>query len=71
MTYEELDAVVPENVKQAYLNHQVHKLAEERTGLTDFSFESIARYMGEKIASRQMSHNIIQDGLTALKMLRG
>lgn len=71
MTYEELDAVVPENVKLAYVNHQVHKLAAERTGLTDFSFASIARYMGEKIAARQVRHGIIMDGLTALKMLRG
>jgi hypothetical protein len=71
MTYEELDAVVPENVKLAYLNHQVHKLAEERTGLTDFSFASISRYMGEKIAARRMRHAVIMDGLTALKMLRG
>lgn len=71
MTYEELDAVVPQEVKLAYLNNQTHRLLAKTAGITDFSFEKLAEHLGVKMAERRMRFGIISDGLTALKMLKG
>jgi len=71
MTYEELDAVVPEEVKLAYLNNQTHKLLEKKAGITDFSFIKLAEHIGTRMAESRLSFGIINDGLTALKMLKG
>jgi hypothetical protein len=71
MTFEELDKIVPEEIKLAYLNHQTHHMMAERTGLTDFSLPSITRHLGEKIAERRARFTAITDGLIALKMLKG
>jgi hypothetical protein len=71
MTYEELDAIVPEEIKLAYLNHQAHKLLEKKSGVTDFSFENLAEHLGTKMAESRLRFGIINDGLTALKMLKG
>jgi hypothetical protein len=71
MTYEELDAVVPQEVKLAYLNNQTHHLLNKTAGITDFSFTNLAEHLGVKMASRRMRFGVISDGLTALKMLKG
>lgn len=71
MTYEELDKIVPEEVKLAYTTNQTHKLLEARTGLKNFDFTSIAQHLGEKIASRRAQFGVIRDGLIALKLLKG
>jgi len=71
MTYEELDAVVPQEVKLAYLNNQTHRLMEKKAGITDFSFAKLAEHLGTKMAERRLRFGIISDGLTALKMLKG
>jgi len=66
-----LEAYVPESIKEASRNFQMHKVAGQITGLTDFSFEKIAEYMGGRFAARRLKWQPVADGLVALKQLQG
>lgn len=65
-----INAHLPESVKQAITNHQMHKVASVITGLDDFSIEKIAGFMGGRIAARHMKWRPVAEGLTALAQLR-
>lgn len=62
---------VPESVKQLSRQFQIHKLATQITGLTDFSPEKIAAYLGGRIAARNIKWRPVADGLLALHELQG
>jgi len=70
MTYEELSAVVPESVKFASRNYQLHTVVSQMTGLQDFSFGKVAEYMGGMMAARQQRWQPVREGLLALSKLR-
>jgi len=70
MTYEELSAVVPESVKLATRNHQLHHVVSRMTGLQDFSFGKVAEYMGGMMSARQHRWQPVREGLLALSKLR-
>ena len=62
---------VPEAVKTASRNFQMHKLMERMTGLDDFSsFDKIAAYLGGRIIARNTKWRPVSDGLMALHTLQ-
>jgi len=65
-----IKAHLPETVKQAISDHQMHKVATVITGLDDFSIEKISQFMGGRIAARHMKWRPVAEGLTALTQLR-
>jgi len=65
-----IKAHLPESVKQAITNYQMHKVASLITGLDDFSIEKIAGFMGGRMAARHIKWRPIAEGLTALDQLR-
>lgn len=65
-----INAHLPESVKQAISNHQMHKVAAAITGLDDFSFDKVAAFMGGRIAARHMKWRPVAEGLMALAELR-
>lgn len=65
-----IKAHLPESVKQAISNYQMHKVATVITGLEDFSIEKISEFMGGRIAARHMKWRPVAEGLTALAQLR-
>lgn len=65
-----IDAYVPESIKEASRNFQMHKVAAHITGLTDFSIEKIAQYMGGRFAARRLKWRPVADGLVALRQLQ-
>jgi hypothetical protein len=70
MTYEQLSAVVPESVKTAMRNYQLHKVVSQMTGLQDFSLGKIAEFMGGMMSARQRRWHPVHEGLLALQKLR-
>lgn len=66
-----IEAHVPESVKEAVRSFQMHKVAGDMTGLTAFSFDKIAEYLGGRMAARRMKWRPVADGLVALRNLRG
>lgn len=66
-----IEAYVPDSIKKASRNFQMHKVAEQVTGITDFSLEKIAQHMGEKFAARRLKWRPVADGLIALQQLKG
>ena len=66
-----IEAYVPESIKEASRNFQMHKVASQITGLDDFSLEKIANYMGGRFAARRLKWRPVADGLVALQQLRG
>lgn len=65
-----IKAHLPESVKQVISTNQMHKLAEQVTGLNDFSIEKISQFMGGRVAARHMKWRPVAEGLTALAQLR-
>lgn len=70
LTYEQLSEVVPESVKVAMRNHQLHRVVAQTTGLTDFSLPKVAEFMGGMMAARQRRWAPVREGLLALSKLR-
>lgn len=70
MTYEQLSKVVPESVKVAMRDYQMHRVVSQMTGLQEFSFGKIAEYMGGMMAARQKRWQPVTEGLLALQKLR-
>lgn len=70
LTYEQLSEVVPDSVKTAVQNRQLHKVMEQTTGLTEFTFPKIAEFMGGMMAARQRRWAPVREGLLALSKLR-
>ena len=70
MTYEQLSAVVPESVKFAVQNYQLHHVVSAMTGLPDFSIEKVSEFMGGMMAARQRRWAPVREGLLALHNLR-
>ena len=70
MTYEELNKVVPESVKVAMRNRQMHRVVSQMTGLQDFSFGKVAEFMGGMMSARQKRWQPVFEGLQALERLR-
>lgn len=65
------ETFVPESVKNLITNFQMHKLAEQLTGIEDFSsFEKIANYFGGRMAARRLKWRPVFEGLNALRTLR-
>lgn len=65
-----IKAHLPDSVKQAISENQMHKVAAVITGLDDFTIQKIAEYMGGRIAARHMKWRPVAEGLTALSQLR-
>jgi hypothetical protein len=65
-----IKAHLPDSVKRAISENQMHKVASVITGLDDFSIQKIAEYMGGRIAARHMKWRPVAEGLTALSQLR-
>jgi hypothetical protein len=70
MDIKTLDALIPESVKEAVRANRSQKVAHVVTGLEDMSFASIARHLGEKVASRRAKWRPVANGLMALRNLR-
>jgi hypothetical protein len=70
MNYEQLSEVVPDSVKTAARNYQLHRVMAQRTGLQDFSLPKIAEYLGGMTAARQRRWAPVTEGLLALSKLR-
>ena len=66
-----IEAYVPDTIKEASRNFQMHKVVSQATGLEDFSLDKIANYMGGRLAARRLKWRPVVDGLVALKQLRG
>lgn len=62
---------VPDAVKQASENFQMHKVAAQLTGLDEFTMEKIALYLGGRVVARNAKWRPVADGLVALSNLRG
>jgi len=62
---------LPERIKTAARNNQFHHIVGARLGITDFSIEKIAEYLGGRIAARHMKWRPVRDGFQALRNLRG
>ena len=62
---------VPEPVKQLSRQFGMHKLAAQVTGLSDFSPEKVAAYLGGRVAARNARWRPVADGLLALHELQG
>ncbi len=65
-----IEAYVPDSIKKASRSFQMHKVASRITGLTDFSIEKIAEYMGGRFAARRLKWRPVADGLVALRQLQ-
>ena len=70
MNTEELMQKIPESIRELITTHQTHKIAKERLGLDDVSFEGAVQHLGMKIAERQMRWRPVMEGLKALKALQ-
>ncbi len=66
-----IEAYVPDSIKEASRNFQMHKVASKMTGLDEFSLEKVANYMGGRFAARRLKWRPVADGLVALHQLRG
>jgi len=67
--YQLLHRIVPAGVKQAIANGEYMKIASAVTGLKNFEFSDLSRYIGEKMAMRHNKWRGISNGLLALDTL--
>ena len=70
LTYEQLSEVIPDSVKTAVQNRQLHRVMAQTTGLTEFTLPKIAEYFGGMMAARQRRWAPVREGLLALSKLR-
>lgn len=66
---EVIQKYLPESLKTAIANNQMHKVASQITGLDDFSLRKIAEFLGGRYAARKMKWRPVADGLVALSNL--
>jgi len=60
---------VPKQAKECIAAYQTHELVGARTGLTDFSVEKVAQYLGGMAAARRKKWLPVADGLVSLAKL--
>jgi len=70
MTYEELEQIIPESVKQAVRRGKFHKVAAEMFGWKSTELPDILEDFGTKLAVRRTRYQVINDGLVALESLK-
>lgn len=73
-TATELDALMghmPAEIVEAVQRHGFHKLAAAVYGLPEINEQTVAQFIGTKLATQQQEWRDITSGLDALKNLRG
>ena len=56
---------VPEELKECIASYQTHALAQERTGLSEFTVPKIAEFLGGMAAARRAKWAPVADGIVA------
>jgi len=65
-----IEAFVPDSVKEASRNFQMHTVMSHLTGLEDFSIEKVSAYLGGRMAARRQKWRPVTEGLLALNNLQ-
>lgn len=60
---------VPSQAKECIAAYQTHELVGSRTGLSDFSIEKIAQYLGGMAAARRKKWLPVAEGLVSFAKL--
>jgi hypothetical protein len=56
---------VPEELKECIAGYQMHAIAEQRTGLDEFTIPKIAEFLGGMAAARRAKWAPVADGIVA------